>query len=227
MEQKSRSQSQPVTGRTRDAVVFADRVIYKLAVHWLFLANLFWGLYVGLPLLAPLLMNAGLATPAQIIYLIYRPACHQRPERSYFVGGPEAIYSPEELAAAGVDPRSRDIGNEALGWKVAFCERDVAIYGTLFLGGLLYGGLRRRLKPGWKMPLRVFILFAVPMGLDGVIQLFTGYESNWLMRSITGAIFGLGAVLFAYPYLEEGFAEVRGTAGEKLDRASHHDQKPA
>ena len=216
--------SKPVTGRTRDAVVFADRAIFRLARHWLLLANVFWGLYVGLPFLAPVLMNAGLTTPARVIYLIYRPACHQRPERSYFIGGPEPVYTPEELAAAGVDlsPLARDIGNEEIGWKVAFCERDVAIYGSILAAGLAYAGVRRvsrsRSPRGgtWKMPLRLFILFAVPMGIDGVAQLFTSYESSWLTRSLTGAIFGLGAVFFAYPYLEEGFADVRRTVNQKL-----------
>ncbi len=225
MEEKEfRPGPKPVTGRTRDAVIVADKAIYRLAKHWLLLANLFWALYVGLPLLAPLFMNAGWTTPAKVIYLIYRPACHQRPERSYFIGGPQTVYTPEELAAAGLDlgPLARDIGNEAIGWKVAFCERDVAIYGSILVAGLVYAALRpvwrRRSRDGAipKMPLRVFILFAVPMAIDGVVQLFTAYESTWFTRSLTGAIFGVGAVFFAYPYLDEGFADVRRSVNDKL-----------
>jgi uncharacterized membrane protein len=49
-----------------------------------------------------------------------------------------------------------------------------------------------------------------------VLQLFGFYESNWLLRSITGTVFGVGSVLFAYPYLEEGFADVRRTINSKL-----------
>jgi len=137
---------QPVTGRTRDFVIFADKAIFKMAKHWLALANLVWGLYVGLPLLAPVLMDAGWTVPAKVIYTVYRPACHQRPERSYFYGGPSAVYSIEELEAAGVDtdPFARAIGNEQVGWKVAFCERDVAIYGSIFITGLVYGLIRKR-----------------------------------------------------------------------------------
>ena len=208
---------QPVTGRTRDLVIFADKAIFKLAKHWLALANLFWALYVGLPVLAPILMDAGLTTPANIIYTLYRPACHQRPTRSYFIGGPQAYYSPEELAAAGVDvgPFSRDIGNETLGWKVAFCERDVAIYGSIFVTGLVYGLIRRRLG-NWRMRFRYFLIFLVPMGIDGTLQLFSFYESTWVMRTITGVFFGVGAVLFAYPYAEEGFADVRKSINKKL-----------
>ena len=216
-ERPGTAQPKPVTGRTRDFVIFVDKVIFQVAKHWLALASLFWGLYVGLPLLAPVLMNAGWTMPAKAIYTIYRPACHQRPERSYFYGGPQAVYSIEELEAAGVDtnPFARAIGNEELGWKVAFCERDVAIYGSIFVAGLVYGMVRKR----WgarRMRLRIFALFLVPMAIDGVLQLFGVYESNWIMRSLTGAIFGIGAVLFAYPYVEEGFADVRRTINSKL-----------
>jgi uncharacterized membrane protein len=212
-----RQESKPVTGRTRDMVILADKAIYKLATHWLALINLFWALYVGLPLLAPVLMNAGAILPAKVIYTLYRPACHQRPERSYFIGGPRLTYSPEELAAAGVDldPWVRDIGNEQVGWKVAFCERDVAIYGSILVAGLAYGLVRRRLL-GWHMRFRVFLLFLIPMGIDGVLQLFGFHESTWLLRTITGVIFGVGAVLFAYPYLEEGFRDIRRTLTQKL-----------
>jgi uncharacterized membrane protein len=216
-EKQESGTSQPVTGRTRDLVILTDKAIFQLAKHWLALINLIWGLYVGLPLLAPVMMDAGWTVPANVIYTIYRPACHQRPERSYFFGGPETVYSTEELAAAGVDvdPFARAIGNEHVGWKVAFCERDVAIYGAIFVAGLGYATVRKRLK-NWRMPFRYFLLFLIPMGIDGVLQLFGFYESNWLFRTITGVIFGVGAVLFAYPYLEEGFADVRRTINSKL-----------
>jgi uncharacterized membrane protein len=221
VEERERT-PEPVTGRTRDLVILADKAIFQLAKHWLALANTFWGLYVILPVLAPLLMAAGLVLPAKVIYTLYRPACHQRPERSYFLGGPAMVYSPEELTAAGVDlsPFVRDIGNETIGWKMAFCERDVAIYGTIFVAGLAYGLLKKiRKQRGagtWRMPLRYFVLFLVPMGVDGVLQLFGFYESNWLLRTITGVSFGLGAVLFAYPYAQEGFDDVRRTINDKL-----------
>jgi uncharacterized membrane protein len=210
-------EKKPVTGRTRDLVIFVDKAIFKLAKHWLLLANLLWGLYVGLPILAPVLMNAGWTVPAKAIYTIYRPACHQRPERSYFYGGPAAIYSVEELEAAGVDtnPFAREIGNEQVGWKVAFCERDVAIYGSIFLMGIVYAVFRKQLRTR-RMRFRYFALFLVPMAIDGILQLFGLYESTWLMRSLTGAIFGIGAVLFAYPYVDEGFADVRRTINSKL-----------
>ena len=207
----------PATQHSQSISSFADRAIFKLAKHWLLLANLFWGLYVGLPLLAPVLMNAGWTTPAKVIYTVYRPACHQLPERSFFLGGEKNVYSAEELAENGVEihPLSRDIGNEAVGWKTAFCQRDLAIYGSIFLTGLVYGVVRGRMKK-WKMPFRYFALFLIPMAVDGVLQLVGVHESNWMLRSITGSIFGVGAALFAYPYLEEGFRDVRNNINSRL-----------
>jgi len=200
----------PVAPPKRDWNDKVNRGVYRLASHWLALVNLFFGLYVGLPLLAPVLMNTGRTTPARLIYAIYRPACHQRPERSYFLDGPKVAYTPQELEAAGVRVGlfSRDIGNAAVGWKVAFCERDVAIYGSIFLGGLAYGLLRRR-RGKWLMRFRYYLVFVVPMGMDGVLQLFGLYESTWLLRTLTGTWFGLGSVAFAYPYLDEAFRDIR------------------
>jgi uncharacterized membrane protein len=213
------SNSQATTS-TRGATFWVDKAIYKLAAHWLLLANLFWGLYVGLPFLAPALMNAGLTMPARIIYIVYRPLCHQLPERSYFLGGEQHAYTAEELAAGGVEiaPLSRDIGNETVGYKVAFCQRDVAIYGSIFLAGLAYGLIRRRWSE-WKMSFRYYLLFLVPMGIDGILQLLGLHESDWILRSITGAVFGVGSVLLAYPYLEEGMRDVRRSIAKR-----HHLQ---
>jgi hypothetical protein len=38
------------------------------------------------------------------------------------------------------------------------------------------------------------------------------------MRTLTGALFGVACVWFAYPYLERGFADVRRQAESKLRR---------
>ena len=197
--------------------MFADKAIFKLAKHWLLLANLFWVLYVGLPVLAPVLMNAGWTLPAKVIYTVYRPTCHQLPERSYFLGGRQHAYTAEELAESGVDihPFSRAIGNETVGWKVAFCQRDVAIYGSILVAGLIYAVIRRRWK-GWKMPFRYYLLFLVPMAIDGILQLVGVHESTWVLRTITGVFFGVGSVLFAYPYLDEGFGDVRRNINNRL-----------
>ena len=69
--QKPGVKPQPVTGRTRDLVIFVDKAIFQMAKHWLALINVFWGLYVGLPIMAPVMMDAGWELPAKVIYTIY------------------------------------------------------------------------------------------------------------------------------------------------------------
>lgn len=200
-------------GRQPDRLAtWGDRLVLLIARHWLALFNLAVFIYLSLPFLAPVLMEAGLEQPARLIYLTYRPACHQLPERSYFLFGRKAIYSLQELEAAGVLKstfildRRRFIGNEALGWKVAICERDVAIYGSVVLAGLLFG-----LARGWlpRLSFKLYLLFLVPIGVDGLTQLIGLRSSNWWLRTVTGAVFGLGTVWFAYPYLAEAMDEVR------------------
>ncbi len=195
-----------------------DRGARWLGRHWLAVMNLFWGLYVGLALLAPVLMQVGWTGPGKVIYLLYRPACHQRPERSFFLGGPQGAYSLEELSAAGVDvdPLARAIGSPSLGWKVAVCERDTALYGAVFVAGLVYGLFRKRLRR-LRIPLWACLLLLLPMAVDGTLQLFGLYESTWLVRSATGALFGIGPVLFAYPLLDESLADLN----------PHHPLPPA
>ena len=69
-----------------------DRIIYTLARRWLFFFSLAIGLYVGLPILAPVLMNAGLTGPANLLYRAYSPMCHQLASRSFFLFGEQPAY---------------------------------------------------------------------------------------------------------------------------------------
>jgi uncharacterized membrane protein len=204
----------PVTGRTRDIVIFLDKLIFQLAKHWLLLANLTWGLYVGLPILAPVLMLMGYTWLGNVIYTAYKVACHQIPWRSFFIGGPQMVYTYEELIAlVGPALTQRYVGDATIGYKVAICQRDVATYGTILLAGLVFGLVRRWLKP---LPIWAFILSLVPMGVDGITQLFGLRESNWQLRIVSGALFGLASIWLAYPYLEEGMRDIRDEVNSKL-----------
>jgi len=181
---------------------FADWIVR----HWLAILNLLFLMYVGLPFLAPMLMEAGAETPAKIIYTIYRPACHQLPERSFFLFGQSPVYSREELPANGVADsdnvfiRRNYIGDPEHGYKVAICERDVAIYGSMFLMGLIFALMRGYLP---KLTAKWLLVFALPMILDGGTQLVGLRSSSWQLRLITGSLFGVGLIWFAYPYIEE------------------------
>ncbi len=108
-----------VSGRTRDVVIFIDKLIYHLARHWVLVIGFFLGLYAFLPVLAPILMAGGYTGPSNLIYSTYRFTCHQLPSRSYFI----------------------------FGHQMAFCHRDTAIYASLFLAVILFGFVRHRVKP--------------------------------------------------------------------------------
>jgi uncharacterized membrane protein len=173
-------------------------------------------LYVGLPFAAPSLMALGHERAARIIYTLYVPHCHQLPERSFFLFGDQAIYALEELPDEGQGtPQERRYfyGNEQIGFKTGFCERDIAIYGAILLGGMLYGPFRRRSRP---LPFRYFLVLCMPMAVDGIGQLFRLWESTWVNRTITGALFGLALVWLAYPRVHEAMEDIRQGLAERL-----------
>jgi len=228
--------SQPVTGRQRDFVIWLDKQIYGLSKHWLAVFNLIWFIYVGLPFAAPTLMKAGLDGPAAVIYTMYSPLCHQFAFRSWFLFGERPYYEAEGFKAlTGIDPfdltdRFRAklfVGNEIMGYKVAYCERDIAIYGAILIAGMVFGVLRSR---GIKVRPANFILYGLigigPIALDGFSQLFSQPPFNFIalrestpfFRTLTGSLFGLMNVWLAYPYMEESFAEIKADLGAKLTK---------
>jgi uncharacterized membrane protein len=206
-------------GHVEDLTVFFDKLVFALAKHWLLLINLLIAIYAGLPVLAPTLMALGYTLPARIIYTVYKPLCHQLPQRSFFLFGPQLAYSletlqkllgPEKLATNSL--ASSFIGNAALGYKMAYCQRDTAMYTSMLLAGMAFGLVRHRLRP---LPFALYIVFLIPLGVDGLAQFLGFYESTWQLRTITGSLFGIATVWFAYPHLEAGMAEIRRTVNEK------------
>jgi len=209
----------------RSFVLATQRFIYWLSKHWLALVNLFIIIYLALPFAAPVFMEVGWTGPAQTIYSIYKPLCHQLAFRSWFLFGEETVYPRTEYEAQfgfsdatwpELFAQAREFtGNETVGYKVALCERDVAIYAALLLGGIAYAFLRRggmRAMPFW-----LFILGGVvPMALDGgsqfvslVLPWFPARESVWQLRVLTGALFGFSIAWLAFPFIQEGMDETR------------------
>ncbi len=207
--------SAPAVSQSRS---FPDRVVLLVAEHWLLLVNLAVFVFIGLPILAPFLAEAGLERPAYWIYSTYRLTCHQLPYRSYFIGGAAFTHSVVEIeAVTGVSDKyaliHHPLVNSVFGSQTAVCHRDIAIYGAVLLAGLVFGLVRDRLKP---LPFKVFVLFLIPIAIDGFTQLLGGIvpfvparESTWLLRTITGALFGIGGVWLAYPYIEQGMRDIK------------------
>jgi len=225
--------------RRGQEITGSDRTMAWISRHYMAILNFFILLYFGLPILAPVLMNAGATLPARVIYTMYKPLCHQFGFRSFFLFGEQAYYPLQEAGIADVKTfeqvtgfedldnpaaysrwQAREFtGNETVGYKMALCERDIAIYGAIFLFGLVFALTGRRIKPlHWALWLLIGL---GPIGLDGFSQLFSQMEWSWLvsilpyrestplLRVLTGGFFGLATAWFAYPYMEESMAETR------------------
>lgn len=244
-----KKQKKKVTGRTRDLVIRLDKIILSIAENWLRYINTAVGIYVGLPILAPILMQLGATGAARAIYRIYSPLCHQSASRSFFLFGEQIAYPSQvagtnftslesyaetlpEFSGVNVDnfyeffaAAIAFVGNAQMGYKMALCERDIAIYFFIFLMGNIYGLVSRvrEVKPIRFITFVIF--FLLPIGWDGFSQLF-GYffeitgndalqtlfykrESTPLLRAGTGALFGTGVVWLIYPHIAQG---MRGTA---------------
>jgi uncharacterized membrane protein len=226
-----------ITPAERRFVLFVDRIVVFFAQRWLLLVVFALLLFDGLPILAPVLMHFGMTAPADVIYRVYSLTCHQLAYRSFFFFGAQPFYTTEQLQSAlnvtnsASDPLYwRDfLGNSQLGFKMAWCERDAAIYTTMLIGSILFSLVRTRLKPlNW----RGYLLFLVPMAIDGLWQLFTSplvilpflptHESDALLRGITGALFGIGSIWLIYPYLQVAMRDARADAESQYQRGKAH-----
>jgi len=130
------------------------------------------------------------------------------------------------------------IGNPEMGWKVAWSDRMVSMYTSILLGGLLYGLVRNWIKPLsfskfviLLLPMAIDGATHMVSDLDGIGQGFRdtntwlqnitnnafsiafyqgdalGSFNSW-MRLITGLLFGIALVGFAYPYINAAFADI-------------------
>ncbi len=231
------------------AISSSDRFSYWIARHYLAIFNLFLVLYVGIPFLAPVFKKVGWNGPAEVVYKIYSPLCHQWAFRSFFLFGEQAYYPHAAAKVPGVltfeqvsgitdlnDPSRLGArafqGNPTLGYKVAFCERDVAIWGAMALFGLVFAITRRRIP---KIHWIVWILVGlVPIGLDGFSQLFSQIpsafiqsflpyrESTPFLRTLTGFIFGFMTAWFMFPLIEETMVDTRRMLSKKFAMLKPH-----
>lgn len=137
--------------------------------HWFAVFLLAYGIWVWLPFLAPVLMKLGWQGAGNAIYFIYSFFCHQLPERSFFFFGQKTMYSLREIQAAWQDTADpmilrKFIGNEAMGWKIAWSDRMISFYTSVWIFALAWWPLRRKAKPisGW-----AFALLLLPLIIDG------------------------------------------------------------
>jgi uncharacterized membrane protein len=230
---------------SREHAINLHKAVLVLSRHWLAIINLIFLLYVGLPFLSPILMKAGLTRSAIWIQRIYSPLCHQLAYRSWFLFGEQPAY-PLEIAgtsltpygeATGLDPddyweAKEFIGNERLGYKVVLCQRDIAIWGGMLIGGLIFGLFRSRMKP--LSILLWFLVGVLPVAIDGGTQILSAFdflsfparESTPFLRTVTGVLFGVMNVWMAFPFVEESMNETRILVTSKLAAAGKQAEIP-
>lgn len=173
------------------------RSAYFFVRHWLILFVVLLGVYNLLPFAAPVAMRLGWTPVGNAIYDLYATQCHQMAQRSFFLFGAQPMYNLDELPLTLTGKPALDMltlrafrGNEDLGWKVAWSDRMVYMYGSLWLVSLFYWAGSRHRASQWK-PLRVwvFVLLLVPMAVDGITHLVSDasglsagfrYDNAWL-----------------------------------------------
>jgi uncharacterized membrane protein len=209
-----------------------------LGRHWLEIFLAVYGAWVILPFLAPWFMRLGWTGAGNTTYFAYSFFCHQLPERSFFLFGQKPMYSLAEIQAAWrntIDPMvlRQFTGNPSMGWKVAWSDRMISLYTSVWLFGVAWWPFRRRVRPlSW----RAFALLLVPILLDGLTHMVSdlagigqGFRDtnawlaaltgnalpaafyagdalgsfNSLMRLLTGALAGCAIAWLAFPYVLE------------------------
>jgi len=150
-----------------------------LAMRFFWLLNGLNGLLFGLAFAAPLLAWLGAGWLYQQVFRACHLLCVQDHEHSFSL----------------------------FGYQMPFCERCLALYGTMFVGGVAYQigrthptlwTLRLRQLPFWGM-----LVACLPIALDGFSQMWGWRQSNWELRLLTGAIFGGGVVWYLYPQIAD------------------------
>jgi len=215
-----------------------------LGKNWIKIFLLVYGIWIFLPFFAPIFMRMGWADLAKGIYTLYSFFCHQLPQRSLFLFGQKTMYSLVEIQAAWqntFDPLvlREFVGNPEYGYKIAWSDRMISFYGGVWLIGLLWLPLRKRMK---QIPWWGFLLLLTPIMVDGTTHLMSdlagigmGFRdmNMWLanltnnsfpesfyggdaigsfnswMRWITGLLAGLGLIWFTFPTIDTAFGVVK------------------
>ncbi len=143
---------------------------------WVTILTTLMGILVAIALAIPVLSYLGLDSIAKPLFFAMHMVCAQIPSHSFYM----------------------------FGHQLGLCARNISIYGSMFLGSLLFDLSKKRI-PG--IPWWLWILLILPMAWDGGTQLFGWRESNWELRVLTGTLFGLSTVWFVLPLIHKTLLE--------------------
>ncbi len=144
---------------------------------------------------APLLKARGFRGAA-LIYAIFAPVCHQRPDRSFF----------------------------AAGYPLAVCGRCLGIYLGFLAGTLVYPIVRRFLRSG--VPgARLLVALTLPIGLDAAGNFLGLWTSGNVLRLATGLIWGAGLPFYFIPGVAEACLQ-RAARRHKMGGQPEREETP-
>ena len=161
------------------------------------------------------------------------------------------MYSLTDVQAAwqnSIDPfiLRQFIGNETMGWKIAWSDRMISFYSSVWFFAILWYPVRRRVQP---MPWWILLFFLSPMILDGITHAISDFAGigqgfrdtnvwlavltnnsfaasfytgdalgsfNSLIRFASGILAGVGIVWLAFPYIFQSQAY-----NQQLDEKSY------
>ena len=181
-------------------------------------------------------MHLGWSGAGKTIYFIYSFFCHQLPERSFFWFGDKIMYPLNEIQAAWQDTINplilrQFVGNETMGWKIAWSDRMISFYTSVWLFAVIWYPSRRKVKPlSWW----IFVLLLLPIAIDGTSHMVSDFAGigqgfrdtnawlivlthntlhatfyagdalgsfNSIMRFITGLLAGFAIAWLIFPYI--------------------------
>jgi uncharacterized membrane protein len=222
-----------------------------IAHHWFGIFLAVYGAWVFTPWLAPVFMKLGWSDAGRTVYFIYSFFCHQLPERSFFFFGEKTMYSLREIGTAWQNSDNPFvlrgfIGNSTMGWKVAWSDRMVSFYTSVWFFAVLWWPFRKKIKPiSWW----VFALLLLPIAVDGITHAISDFAgigfgfrdtNRWLAvltnfsmsmefyvgdalgsfnswaRLITGLLAGFGITWLAFPYIYQS-----QNLNQKLDQYNY------
>ncbi len=142
--------------------------------HWLLLANLYYALLLLFAILGPYFYSLGWNGAGAATFASFGIICDQVPTHSYY----------------------------PFGFQTCLCQRCLAMYTAMLLGGLYYAYERRKGHVYRPLPIPYFILLALPLVIDGVTQLYDLRQSTIALRTFTGGLFGFAAIATIYPWFD-------------------------
>ena len=169
------------------AIIIPPRVRFVMSMewvfrHWLEIWLTLFTIFNILPYFAPLAMTSGAEPVGNTIYGLYGIVSHQFAHRSLFFFGEKLMYSPDELPITLTDDvfsnesQMRAFrGNETLGWKVAWSDRLMTMYGSALIASWAYYFLRKR-ENFHPFSLKIMLLLTLPLVLDGFTHWLSDFD---------------------------------------------------